>query len=302
MTTDRQLTGAVRSWLREEQHEDADRVLYAVLDQIGTTPQRRPDWLARRFPIMNSTKFRFGIGAVAALALAFAGWQFLPGARVGNGPSITPSPAQSATPLTSMLDGRKVDAGSYSLVRPGGIASTIQLPEGWWLSELNQGKFEIERRLTSGGPDVPADIRDAYNGALLELFVVDNIYADPCSDTEPMSPAIGPTVDDLVEALRNQGATELSSMRDVTIGGQPGKAFNMHNRRSAEGCVGDPWLWEWTYTSGEGKQGTLGGSEWKVTALDVNGQRLVAVEWLFEWTTAELEQEMDEIVASLRFD
>ena len=56
MSTDRDVTTRiVRSWLHEDAHEDADRILNLVLDEIDTTPQRRPGWLARRFPPMNST-------------------------------------------------------------------------------------------------------------------------------------------------------------------------------------------------------------------------------------------------------
>ena len=40
MSTDRDVTRIVRSWLHEDAHEDADRILNLVLDQIDTTPQR----------------------------------------------------------------------------------------------------------------------------------------------------------------------------------------------------------------------------------------------------------------------
>ena len=51
MSTDRDTTRIVRSWLQTDEHESADRVLDAVLDQLDTTPQRRATWWpARRFP------------------------------------------------------------------------------------------------------------------------------------------------------------------------------------------------------------------------------------------------------------
>ena len=61
MTANRELDREVRSWLREDGHEDADRLLSEVLDQLDTTPQRHAGWLARRFPIVNSTRIRYGI-------------------------------------------------------------------------------------------------------------------------------------------------------------------------------------------------------------------------------------------------
>ena len=42
MSTDRDTTRIVRSWLQTDEHESADRVLDAVLDQLDATPQRRP--------------------------------------------------------------------------------------------------------------------------------------------------------------------------------------------------------------------------------------------------------------------
>ena len=41
-------TRIVRSWLRMDEHESADRVLDVVLDSLDATPQRRPWWPARR--------------------------------------------------------------------------------------------------------------------------------------------------------------------------------------------------------------------------------------------------------------
>ncbi len=49
MSADRDINRVVRSWLHEERHEDADRVLGAALDQVDTTPQRRSTpWTAWR--------------------------------------------------------------------------------------------------------------------------------------------------------------------------------------------------------------------------------------------------------------
>ena len=48
MSANRDLTHTVRSWLQEDGHEDASRVLDLVLDQLDATPQRRVGWLARR--------------------------------------------------------------------------------------------------------------------------------------------------------------------------------------------------------------------------------------------------------------
>ena len=50
MSTDRDTTRIVRSWLEEGVTALPDRVLDTVLDQVPATPQRRSWWPARRFP------------------------------------------------------------------------------------------------------------------------------------------------------------------------------------------------------------------------------------------------------------
>ena len=51
MSTERDLTRVVRSWMRDDEYESADRVLDAVLDALDATPQRRAtSWPVRRLP------------------------------------------------------------------------------------------------------------------------------------------------------------------------------------------------------------------------------------------------------------
>ena len=54
MSTDREVTRIVRSWLEEGATALPDRVLDAVLDQVPATPQRRSLWPARRSTEMSN--------------------------------------------------------------------------------------------------------------------------------------------------------------------------------------------------------------------------------------------------------
>ena len=74
-TSDRDVNRAIRSWLREDRHEDVSRIAGAVLDQVDTTPQRRSTWWpARRTPTMN--KFlAIGLGAAAVIVVLIVGVQ-----------------------------------------------------------------------------------------------------------------------------------------------------------------------------------------------------------------------------------
>ena len=71
MSTDRDTTRIVRSWLEEGVTELPDRVLDSVLDQVPATPQRHATWWpARRFPLMSKTaKLTLTAAAIVLVAL-----------------------------------------------------------------------------------------------------------------------------------------------------------------------------------------------------------------------------------------
>ena len=99
MSSDRDTTRIVRSWLEEGATALPDRVLDAVLDQVPATSQRRPLWPARRFPEMNNA-LKLVIAAAAVLVVVIVGISLLPrsGGVGGSGPGPTSNPTQTATP------------------------------------------------------------------------------------------------------------------------------------------------------------------------------------------------------------
>ena len=101
MSTDRDVTRIVRSWMDEGVTQLPDRVLDLVLDQLPATPQRRPTWLARRTPTMNNYA-RLGLVAAAVLAVVIVGIGLF-----GRSPDVGPatSPAPSSTSSQSPIDG-----------------------------------------------------------------------------------------------------------------------------------------------------------------------------------------------------
>jgi len=91
MSTDRETTRIVRSWLDEGATRLPDRVLDAVLDQVPTTRQRRSWWPARRISDMNKLALT-AAAAAAVLVVAVVGYKLLPGLGFG-GPGAVPSPS-----------------------------------------------------------------------------------------------------------------------------------------------------------------------------------------------------------------
>ena len=95
MSTDRDTTRIVRSWLEEGVTALPDRVLDTVLDQVPATPQRRSWWPPRRFAQMN--RVLLAASAAAAFAVVLAGIGLL-GKPSSVGPATSPTPSSSSSP------------------------------------------------------------------------------------------------------------------------------------------------------------------------------------------------------------
>jgi hypothetical protein len=133
MSTDRETTRVVRSWLDEGVTSLPDRVLDAVLDQVPTTPQRRSWWPARRTDQMN-TYAKLIATAAAVLVVAVVGYQFLPGRSGPGGQTTAPSPTPAPLAVgdfishgvTTRLDARGAGAnvtGTMTVSDEGGRAT-----------------------------------------------------------------------------------------------------------------------------------------------------------------------------------
>ena len=215
MSTDRDVTRIVRSWLEEGATALPDRVLDAVLDQVPATSQRRSWWPARRLNEMNNA-LKFAIVAAAVVVIAVVGFNLVPrrgGIGGPPGPSQTPrpspSPATSPAPTASPSQGGSyvilpdgpLPAGTYTVApywhgetADTTIRFTYKVPDGW------AGVAGSDVVLASGGNLPPA-------GAGLGGNPGGNLYSHPCltADLGNQSPDIlvGPTVDDFTTALVN---------------------------------------------------------------------------------------------------
>jgi hypothetical protein len=289
MSTERDTTRIVRSWLRTDEHESADRVLDAVLDQIDATPQRRATWWpARRFLDM-STPFRWGAVAVAAVALAIVGIAAFRGGGVGtsiqspSNDAASHGASPSATPVEngSLPAAGAIAPGSYLIDDPFPVHLGLQIGPGW---SMWGGPFDRQvGAIYEGSPDDHGII----------FVIVHNTYADACDAAAGSStPAIGPTVDDLAAALVAQASTESSAPVAVTIDGYSGVYLDYRNPGDECGTVT-----RWPTTGGN--RVALAGERDQVWILDVDGTRLVIDAFSFAATSDEDLAEMREMVESL---
>lgn len=120
-------TRIVLSWLREDLHENAERVLLRALDEVDATPQRRSWWPAWRSNRMN-TYAKLLVAAAAVLVLGVAGYQLLPhSGGIGGQPTTAPPPSPSVLARGNFnVEGRAVEldaAGAGSSVT-GSVSAT----------------------------------------------------------------------------------------------------------------------------------------------------------------------------------
>ena len=222
MSTENDVARSLRSWLRETRHEDADRVLDLVFDQIPATPQRSASWLARRFPIMNNNVARVALVAAVVVVAVIIGASLLP--RPSVGPSPTVEASASAAPLLNTVPTGPLSAGTYQIDAVFPVHLTFTLPYGY-----GHGTGE------SDGVGIQYNAAGPQHG--IEFQIAANVYPDPChSAAGPADPPIGPSVTDLVTAMTTMVGFQAGPITDVTIGGYPAKAFDLTNAIDASTC------------------------------------------------------------------
>ena len=292
-TPDRDVNRAIRSWLREDRHEDVSRIAGAVLDQLDTTPQRRATaWPARRTPTMN--KFiAFGLGAAAVVVALFVGVQLFSPPDGGTGssePSPSPSTAQSGSPQPThapVPDSGAIDAGTY-LMTDGVTSFSITIPPGW----------DAE----GGGRDIRKH-REAPNEVTFGIYVPEiSVFPDACVTGDDPQPT-GPTVDDLIAALRAQENSDVSEPAEVMIGGRPAMRLDLSIPEGLDLTECDDgtlkiWVDEaGSYLAGLGPTGST-----PVTLVETSSGRVVFyTEEGAEATASDL-AELQAIVDSIQFE
>ena len=214
MSTDRETTRIVRSWLEEGVTALPDRVLDAVLDQVPATPQRRAAWPTWRSTELNNV-VKVLIAAAAVVAVAFVGLSFLPRQDGVGSPSQSPSPTRTPSTPPSASPGVAVgnlQPGTYRIGDPSvtTVPYTFTVPAGW----TGRGDGDISRN---------AEQSDEVH---FTPAIVTHVYTDACKSEGTLTP-VGPTVDDLVRALVDQVGSEVSTPVDVTLGGYPAKRIDV---------------------------------------------------------------------------
>jgi hypothetical protein len=304
MSTDRDTTRIVRSWLDEGATALPDRVLDAVLDQVPATSQRRAWWPARRMNEMNNA-LKLAIAAAAVVVVAIVGINLLPRSGGVGGPAQTVAPTPTATPSPSASSSQSPAPSpipSASIQRlgdgplragpvlatglgSGATSATFTVPEGW------EG-FAGSCVLPLTGTVAPDGMGFCFGGVSTGLF------SDPCHGTSgPADVPVGPTVNDLAIALGAQKAYTSTKPTDVTLGGYSGKQMNLQLPSDVASCdQGEFYPWAGSiYAQGPDNL-------WQLWILDVDGDRLIITVTSFPATPAADLAEQQAIVDSIKIE
>jgi hypothetical protein len=280
----------LQAWMADGPAAIPDRVVAVVATRIGVQRQRRA------WPFQGRTNVTTPIKLIASLAaaivVAVVGYSLLPGVAGPGAPTTAPTPSNpTATPIASapptLVDG--VLAGGTYRLRPF-LTTTMTIdatvPEGGWVGGL------------PGALAGPRGESNAPNGIAIAFLEAQSIHSDPChwdQDGNGFAPdegdvEVGPTVDDLAEALAASSAYESTQAVDVTLGGFTGKRLELQLVPDPSGCD--------TFEAGEDQFFVFGGRDagqfaqggantWQVTIVDVEGTRLIAVLLSYAETSAE---------------
>jgi len=171
MSTDRDTTRIVRSWLEEGATALPDRVLDSVLDQVPATRQRRSWWPAWRFAPMNAST-KLAIAAAAVVVVAVVGYNLLPnrGGNIGGPPTAAPTSSPTAPPE---IRTGALAAGTYTVTSFTATPFTLVVPAGW--------------ALDGDGFIAKGDYRRG-TGVGFGTWVVDHVYGDSCKAPRNMVP------------------------------------------------------------------------------------------------------------------
>ena len=309
MSTDRDTTRIVRSWLEVGATALPDRVLDAVFDQLPSTPQRRSWWPARRFRDMNAN-IKLAIAAAAVVVVAIVGYNLLPSSAEVSGPgpsaspSSTPTPVPSPSPIVDYVGDSYAPGTRYAVTDVccvGPSRMTFTIPATGWYAPLEA--WRIGKNVAGG-----SDIFDMF----VTPRLVGNIYTGGCHwrGTE-LSPPVGPTVDDLATAIFEQAGPGASPPTDVTVGGYAGKKVEWPlpedldiDTCDSDGGGSDPIYGRLVIDNGFGTEPYIHGIGQHNTfyIVDVDGKRQVIDAMYLPNASAADRAELDQIIASIRFE
>jgi len=320
MTQQREIERLLDVWLSDGPDQAPDRVVDIVADRVGRQSQR-PAWRLHRRPYPMNAYAKIAVAAAAVLVVAVLGYNLLPGrsAAVGGpAPSSSPTlfPASSPSASSAAAAGAPVDIPEGDTELSPGLyrwdpftskptmSVVADIPDGW-------------RSVGSLGMTVTGRGTDAPTGLGIAFLQADGLRGDPChwdlqgtqDYRQPGDVTVGPTVDDLVAALRSNTSYTSSTPQSVTIDGFEGQELEIQLPPGTDlqptTCDVEKDSPDGHYIVFSGPDGGLfaqgPGNRWDMHILDVDGTRLIIVTLSYEGTPQADLDAAQAIVDSMQF-
>ena len=286
---DRQL----REYSRQMDEKQGALSVDDILERSGelqVIPKARP---GRQSQQLSSRRRWIAAAAVAVLVIVI-GIGFLSGTDRPPGPVDQPTTTVGEIRSDFPASG-PVEPGTYHIPPSGWSVSgfTMTMPEGW---------------VTQYGSPGAAKASDSVGELGFYFVIVDAIYSDPCVGSAGEADElmkVGPSVDDLANALLEQPHTVTTGPVDTTLGGLPAKRIDLTMEDDPETATcntnlpGNLQIW---LSQPVDDYLVLGDGTASVYIFDVNGERQVFVTQVGDETTTEDLEEMQTIIDSIKID
>jgi hypothetical protein len=266
-----------------------DAVRNAIRAQLPTTRQIGPMTGLMRDLNMSmkmSAPVRYGLVAAVAVAAVVLGAALLSGGQnTGDPDSPTPMPSAILIEPTGTGPTNRLAAGRYYVDDPFPVRISFELAQGWLAGDyVSGGNF-----LGLGGALEPS--------GELSIQVVDNVLVDPCDFAAgPLEPPVGPSIDDLANALANLPSIQATAAEDVTIDGHAGKRLELTRAPSAAASC--DLLALWRTSNGLLRMGAE--ETFELLIIDVDGVHLVVAAGYSPQVSEEALAEIRAVVDSIQ--
>jgi hypothetical protein len=284
MSAESDVNRIVRTWLEDGVMVLPDRVLDSVLAQVPSTRQERRGFAAWRNPSVSNA-LKLVLAAAAVIAVVVAGLNLVPRSDSAVGGSASPTPSELRSPTPS---GSAPPAAVRTDMFPSGFEDrtlSVLRPPGWYTCCGS-----------TGGPGF-AMIRDTTappDGMSVYFYAPATTYSDPCTKV-PVDPPIGPTVDDLVQALGEVPNISTTEPVATTMGDLPATYLEMTSDDTLPCAPEDFYIWDGNWTQGPGQIV-------RTWVLEVDGSRLVVSALRYPGATEEMLAEQQRIIDSIQFE
>ena len=294
---DRQLSDFLRDGPTELPYQSFD----AVRDRTEDTGQRVVigPW---RLPEMNKI-VTIGLAAAAVVVVGL-----LLGSQLLGSPTNLGGPGDpTATPEASATSESTPEPSTAGPADYDAVSMGTRLPEGDYVFTHLDGVRVVFTASPVWERNIPNWIVWSVDNdkATMQVSTVDNVAVDPCQpDLGFQDPVVGPTVDDLVTALRAVPGLTFSAPTEVIQDGYSGVRLDYVPPDEFDNCLDD--MGEAVLMSVEGSvpadHGYItapnGDDAFSIFIYDVDGTRVVIAAAYTENRTDEL----DEMLASIRFE